>query len=83
MMIFAQCKGRAAGLARQAAEFTHWRESGSQMTGGGERGRRFHTRRDFAVYMTEQLDQRAGTKSARRVEAEAIALTPHRAGYRT
>ena len=63
-------------------EFTHWaRERITDDPEAASEAGDFYRRRDFAVYMTEQLDQRAGTKSARRVEAEAVALTPHRAGW--
>lgn len=34
----------------------------------------FYRRRDFAVYMAEQLDSQTGTRSASRIEAEATAL---------
>lgn len=36
----------------------------------------FYRRRDFAAYMAKQLETRAGTRSASRIEAEAVALTP-------
>jgi len=42
----------------------------------------FYRRRDFAVYMAEQLEQCAGAKSARRIAAEAVRLTPDDDGWR-
>ena len=58
-------------------DFTQWAKD--RITDDPEAASRagdFYRRRDFAAYMAEQLETRAGTRSASRIEAEAVALIP-------
>ena len=57
-------------------EFTHWAKTRltDDPDAASDAGD-FYRRRDFAVYMAEQLNHRPGTQSASRIESEAVALT--------